>query len=100
MARGILFPSWWTEKNIISIGNREWNDFCKYQLKPSSFYRRPTLGTYYLNIIMPVASDHFRSLFRRYKKKKTQLTKKINAENTTGQSSRDRALNNDNNFVT
>jgi len=32
--------------------------------------------------------------------RKTELTKRVNAESTVGQSSRDSALNNDNNFVT
>jgi len=53
-----------------------------------------------LNIIMFVVFDHLRSLFIKYKK--AELTKRVNAENTVGQSSKsskDSALNNDNNFV-
>ena len=47
--------------------------------------------------IMPVVSDHLRSLFNR----KTDLTKRVSAENTVRQSSRDSTINNnDNNFVT
>jgi len=49
--------------------------------------------------IMPVLSDHLRSLFNRHRK--TDLTKRVNTENAVRQSSRDSAINNnDNNFVT
>ena len=43
--------------------------------------------------------DHLQSLFNRHRK--TDLTKRVNAENAVRQSSRDSAINNnDNNFVT
>jgi len=81
-------------------GDREWNEFCKCQLKPGSFTDVPLLvrTSALLNKIMPIVSDRLRSLFNRFKK--TDLTKRVNAENTVGQSSRDSANNNDNNFIT
>jgi len=48
---------------------------------------------------MPVVSDHPRSLFSRHRK--TDLTKRVNAENAVRQSSKDSEINNnDNNVVT
>jgi len=48
---------------------------------------------------MPIVFDHFQFLFNRHRK--TDLTKRINAENAVKRSRRDRANNNnDNNFVT
>jgi len=40
----------------------------------------------------------FRSIINKYKK--TELTKKVNAENTVEKTSRDNELNDDDNFVT
>ena len=48
---------------------------------------------------MPIVSDHLRSLFNRHRK--TDLTKRVNAENGVGQSSGVSTNNhNNNNFVT
>jgi len=48
---------------------------------------------------MSVVSDHPQYLFNRHRK--TNLTKRVNAENAIKQFSRDSAIkNNDNNFVT
>jgi len=89
------------KKKFNSIGDREWNDLCKCQLKPGSLTDIPFLvrTSALLNHIMPIVSDHLRSLFNRHRK--TDLTKRVNAENAVRQSSRDSAINNnDNNFVT
>ena len=89
------------KKKFNSIGDREWNDLCKCQLKPGSLtdvlflVRTSTL----LNHTMPIVSDHLRSLFNRHRK--TDLIKRVNASNAVRQSSRDSAVNNnDSNFVT
>ena len=75
------------------------------------FYLEKNLNNFYNTIIefikttflflyiMPIVSDHLRSLFNRHRK--TDLIKGVNAENAVRQSSRDSAINNnDNNFVT
>ena len=88
-------------KKLNNIGDKEWNEFCKCQLESGSFTDVPLLvrTSALLNKIMPIVSDRLRSLFNRYKK--TDLTKRVNAENTVRQSSRDSAIyDNDNNFVT
>jgi len=101
MAWGILFPSC-GKKKFNSIGDREWNDLCKCKLKPGSFTYIPFLvrtSSALLNHIMPIISDHLRSLFDKHRK--TDLTKRVNAENSVRQSSRDSTINkNDNNFIT
>jgi len=58
------------------------------QLKPGSLTDIPFLvrTSALLNHIMPVVSDHLRSLFNRHRK--TDLTKRVNAENAVRQSSR------------
>ena len=74
---------------------------CKCQLKPGSLTDIPFLvrTSALLNHIMPVVSDHLRSLLNRHPK--TDLTKRVNAENVVKQSSRDSAINNnDNSLVT
>jgi len=65
------------KKKFNSIGDREWNDFCKCQLKPGSLTDIPFLvrTSALLNHIMPMVSDHLRSLFNRHRK--TDLTKKM-----------------------
>jgi len=99
--RGVYYFFLGGEKNFNSISDREWNDLCKCQLKPDSLTDIPFLvrTSALLNHIMPIASNHLRSLFNRHGK--TDLTKRVNAENAVRQSSRDSAINNnDNNFVT
>jgi len=99
--RGVYYFLLGGKKKFNSIGDREWNDLCKCQLKPGSL-----TGILFLvrkfalqNHIMSIVSDHLRSLFNRHRK--TDLSKSVNAENAVRQSSRDSAINNnDNNFVT
>jgi len=89
------------KKKNNSIGDREWIDLCKCQLKSGSLTDNPFLvrTSALLNHIMPVVSDHLRSLFNRHRK--ADLTKRVNAKNAVRQFSGDRAINNnDNNFVT
>ena len=74
---------------------------CKCPLKPDSLTDIPFLvrTSALLNHIMSVVSDHPQYLFNRHRK--TNLTKRVNAENAIKQFSRDSAIkNNDNNFVT
>ena len=71
------------KKKFNSIGDREWNDLCKCQLKPGSLTSIPFL-LMNENHTMPIVSDHLRSLFKRHRK--TDLTKRVNAENSVRQS--------------
>jgi len=66
--------------------HREWNDLCKCQLKPGSLTDIPFLvrPSALLNHIMPIVSNHLWSLFNRHRK--TDLTKRVNAENAVRQS--------------
>ena len=50
-------------KKFNSIGDREWNDLCKCQLKPGSLIDIPFLvrTSALLNHILSVVSDHLRS---------------------------------------
>ena len=99
--RGVYYFLLGGNKKFNSIGDREWNDLCKYQLKPGSLTDIPflVLTSAPLNHIVLIVSDYLRSLFNRHRK--TDLTKKVNAENTVKQSRRDSAINiNDNNLVT
>jgi len=56
------------KKKFNSIGDREWNDLCKCQLKPGSLTDVPFLvrTSTLLKNIMPIVSDHLRSLFNRH----------------------------------
>jgi len=87
------------KKKINSIGDREWNDLSNCQLKPSSLTDIPFLvrTSALLNQIIPIVSDHLRSLFNRHRK--IDLIKRVNDKNEVRQSSRDIAINNNNNFV-
>ena len=88
-------------KKFNSIEDREWKDLCKCQLKPGSLTDIPFLvrTSALLNDIIPIVSDHLRSLFNRHRK--IDLTKRVNVDNAVRQSSRDSAINNnENNFVT
>ena len=99
--RGVYYFLLGVKGKFNSIGDREWNDLCKCQLKHGSLTDVPFLvrTSALLNHIMPIVSDHLRFLFNRHRK--TDLTKRVNAENAVRQSSRDSAINNnDNNFVT
>jgi len=99
--RGVYYFLLGGKKKFNSIEDREWNDLCKCQLKPGLLTDVPFLvrTSALLNHIMPIISDHLRSLFNRHRK--TDLTKRVNAENAVRLSSRDSAINNnDNNFVT
>jgi len=82
------------KKTFNSIGDRKWNDLCKCQLKPGSLTDIPFLvrTSALLSHIIPIVSDHLRSLFNRHRK--TDLTKRVNAENVVRQSSRDSTINN------
>ena len=99
--RGVYYFLLGRKKKFNSIGDSEWNDLCKCQLKPSSLTDVPFLVRTYalLNHIMPIVSDYLRSLFNSHWK--TYLTKIVNAKNAVRQSSSDSAINNnDDNFVT
>jgi len=99
--RGVYYFILGGKKKFNSIGDREWNDLYKCQLKPGSLTSIPFLVRTFvlLNYTIPIVSDHLRSLFNR--QWKNDLTKRVNAENAVRQSSRDNAINNnDNNFVT
>ena len=58
------------KKKFNLIGDREWNDLCKCQLKPGSLTDVPFLvrTSALLNHIMLIVSDHLRSLFDRHRK--------------------------------
>ena len=63
--RGVYYFLLGRKKKFNSIGDSEWNDLCKCQLKPSSLTDVPFLVRTYalLNHIMPIVSDYLRSLF-------------------------------------
>jgi len=98
---GVYYFLFGGKKKFNSIGDREWNDLCKCQLKPGSLTDIPFLvrTSALLNHITPIVSNHLRSLFNRHRI--TDLTKRVNAENAVRQSNRDSAINNnDNNIFT
>jgi len=56
-----------------SIGDRKWNNLCKCQLKHGSLKDIPflVLTSALFNHIMPIVSDHIRSLFISHRKNRS-----------------------------
>jgi len=67
---GVYYFLFGRQKKINSIGDRECNELCKCQFKPGLLTDIPFLvrTSALLNKIMPIVSDHLRSLFNWYQK--------------------------------
>ncbi|KAG4106830.1 hypothetical protein H8356DRAFT_922429, partial [Neocallimastix lanati (nom. inval.)] len=64
------------KKKFNNVRDKEWNEFCKCQLKSGSFTDIPLLVRTSTLLNKPIVSDRLRFLFNRFKKKKKTYPKK------------------------